>query len=58
MINIFNTRVTLVSGSAVIGVRCEQEGAGHAALGDSGVVEEVRLPECEVFQSATCVRLC
>lgn len=37
MINRLNTRVTLVSGGGVIGVQCEQEGAGLAALGDSGV---------------------
>ena len=30
-------RVLLMSGSAVMGVQCEQEGADHTALGGSNV---------------------
>ncbi len=32
-----HNRVLWVSGSAVMGVQCEQEGAEHTALGGSGV---------------------
>ncbi len=39
---ILHDRVLRLSGSAVMGEQCEQEGAQHAALGSSSVEHEPR----------------